>query len=406
MNSKIRMLLKAGSLPLSLFVAGSAIAAAPGGGGFGQYTVSSGVITDTMTGTTAASVTMASGNGFLQQKVTTAEGVFYRTIILDSNATATNAAGVNALGFRNETFVDTVSNSGNMASDGRIAFSAPAGVATAGSGSTSTVTLAGVTMATNSMVAVLARGDLATTGTIADIKSGVADATGIKILQAHDFGVDTDASGTVTAENTGKSGAMAVNFQFLSQGEAAAQDDRSNFMRLDEGRYAGVDTPTDMTVRRSSGDFTVGSGVLTLPNGQTLAYVDGDDVAVSLVDNGSLGGGTFGYPTTGTAVGNAGSVNANIQAQTFRNYTTGDVASYVNSSLRQVATNGDVINGGLTGYPQVLFSPVVTASVASAWPAANWNTGLFGTAPVVVVTNSTNAAADIAPTSMTQAFPQ
>jgi hypothetical protein len=404
MNSKIRILLTAGSLPL--FIAGSAMAAAPGGGGFGQFTASSGVITDTMTGTTAASVTMASGNGFLQQKVTTAEGVFYRTIILDSNATATDAAGVTALGFRNETFVDTVSNSGNMASDSRVAFSAPTGVATAGSGSTSTVNLAGVTLATNSMVAVLARGNLATTGTIDDIKSGLADATGIKILQAHDFGVDTDATGTVTTEATGKSGSMQVNFQFLSQGEAAAQEDRSNFMRLDEGRYAGVDTPTDMTVRRSSGDFTVGSGVLTLPDGQTVAYVDGDDVAVSLVDNGSLGGGTFGFPTTGTATGNAGSVNANIQAQTFRNYTTGDVVSYVNSSQRQVATNGDVINGALTGYPQVLFSPVVTASVASAWPTANWNTGLFGTAPVVVVTNSTNAAADIAPTSMTQAFPQ
>jgi hypothetical protein len=123
------------------------------------------------------------------------------------------------------------------------------------------------------------------------------------------------------------------------------------------------------------------------------------------MDNGSLGGGTFGFPTTGTATGNSGSVNANIQAEHFRNYTAGTQASYVNSSQRQVATNGAVIEGGLTGYPQTLFEPVVTASVASAWPAANWNTGLFGTAPVVTVTNSTDAATDIPPTSMTQAFP-
>jgi hypothetical protein len=267
------------------------------------------------------------------------------------------------------------------------------------------VTLAGTTLATNSTVAVLARGDLATTGTIDDVKNGLADATGIKILQAHDFGVDTDAAGTVTTEVTAKSGSMQVNFQFLSQGEAAAQEDRSNFMRLDQGRFAGTDTPGDVTVRRSSGDFTVGAGVLTLPDGQTVAYSDGDDVAVSLMDNGSLGGGTFGFPTTGTATGNSGSVNANIQTEHFRNYTAGTQASYVNSSQRQVATNGAVIEGGLTGYPQTLFEPVVTASVASAWPAANWNTGLFGTAPVVTVTNSTDAATDIPPTSMTQAFP-
>jgi hypothetical protein len=382
------------------------MAAAPGGGGFGQYTANAGVITsNSIVGQTAAPVTLVSGNGFLQQKVTTAQGTFYRTIILDNNATATDAAGVTALGFRNETFTNTVSNSGDLASEGVVKLAAPVGTATAGAGSTSNVTLSGTTLATNSTVAVLARGDLATTGTIDDVKNGLADATGIKILQAHDFGVDTDAAGTVTTEVTAKSGSMQVNFQFLSQGEAAAQEDRSNFMRLDQGRFAGTDTPGDVTVRRSSGDFTVGAGVLTLPDGQTVAYSDGDDVAVSLVDNGSLGGGTFGFPTTGTSTGNSGTVNANIQAQTFRNYTTGDVASFVNSSQRQVATNGAVIDGGLTGYPQILFSPVVTASVASAWPAANWNTGLFGTAPVVVVTNSTNAAADIAPTSMTQAFP-
>jgi hypothetical protein len=337
--------------------------------------------------------------------VTTAQGTFYRTIILDNNATATDAAGVTALGFRNETFTNTISNSGDLASEGVVSLAAPVGTATAGAGSTSSVTLAGTTLPTNSTVAVLARGDLATTGTIADIKNGLADATGIKILQAHDFGVDTDAGGNVTTEIVGKSGSMAVNFQFLSQGEAAAQEDRSNYMRLDQGRFAGTDVPGDVTVRRSSGDFTVGAGVLTLPDGQTVAYSDGDDVAVSLMDNGSLGGGTFGFPTTGTATGNSGSVNANIQAEHFRNYTTGAQASYVNSSQRQVATNGAVIEGGLTGYPQILFAPVVTASAASPWPAANWNTGLFGTAPVVTVTNSTDAATDLAPTSMTQAFP-
>jgi hypothetical protein len=389
-----------------LISASAAMAAAPGGGGFGQYTANAGVITsNSIVGQTAAPVTLVSGNGFLQQKVTTAQGTFYRTIILDNNATATDGAGIAALGFRNETFTGTVSNSGDLASEGVVKLAAPAGTATAGAGGTGTVSLAGSTVAVNSTVAVLARGDLATTGTIDDVKNGLADATGIKILQAHDFGVDTDAAGTVTTEVTAKSGSMQVNFQFLSQGEAAAQEDRSNYMRLDQGRFAGTDTPGDVTVRRSSGDFTVGSGVLTLPDGQTVAYADGDDVAVSLVDNGSLGGGTFGYPTSGTGVGNAGSVNANIQAQTFRNYTQGTQASYVNGSTRQVATNGGVIDGGLTGYPQVLFSPVVTATVASAWPAANWNTGLFGTAPVVVVTNTTNTAADVAPTTMTQAFP-
>jgi hypothetical protein len=49
--------------------------------------------------------------------------------------------------------------------------------------------------------------------------------------------------------------------------------------------------------------------------------------------------------------------SAIIQAEHFRNYATGDVASYMNGSTRQAATNCVV----MTGYPQVLFSPVATA---------------------------------------------
>lgn len=403
-----RFILTVGSASL-LISASAAMAAAPGGGGFGQYTAAAGIVTDTMTGTTAASQTLVSGNGFLQQKVTTAEGTFYRTVILDNGVTATDAAAVQGLGFRNETFTGVTSNSGNLASEGVVAFAAPLGTATAGAGNTvgtvtASTTLAGTSIRNNTGVAILARGALATTGTTADIKAGLADPTGIKLLQNNDFGYDTDAAGTQTTEITAKSGAMQVNFQFLSNGEAANQEDRDSYLRLDEGRFAGTDTPGDITVRRSNGAFTAGGGTLTLPDGQTLAYAAGDDISVSLVDTGSLGGGTFGFPTTGTGVGNSGSVNANIQAQSFRNYTTNEVIEYVNDTYREVATNAGVIGGAITGYPQLLFSPQSTATAPVAWNAANWDSN-FGAAPVVTVTNSTNQSADISPTSMTQAFP-
>jgi hypothetical protein len=303
-------------------------------------------------------------------------------------------------------------------------------VATAGAGSTSNVTLAGVTLPTNSLEAVIARGSLATTGTTAQILAGTADPTGIKILQAHDFGVDTDASGVVTTEVTGKSGSMQVNFQFLSQGEAAAQEDRDNFMRLDQGRFAGTDTNGDMTVRRTSGVFTTigahndgsGHGVLELPDHQTLLYAAGDDISTTWVDNGTLGGGTFGYPTTGTAVGNSASANGVNQTQSFRNYSdaqryldnpadpavlNGGVSGveWVNDSQRFVATNSGVIAGSMTGYPQMLFTPLITGvTAATSWPAANWDTN-FGTAPVAMAQNTAGTAL-VKPATMTAAFPQ
>lgn len=408
------LVLTAGSAGLIL-AAGSAVAAAPGGGGFGQFTATTGTITATSMVGTSTPTTLISGLGFLQQKVDVTAGPgsgqsFYRTIILDSSADTTGT-----LGFKNETFVGASTNSGNLASEGFVALSAPTGVANAGSGSTSTTTMSGVTIPTNSTEALLARGSLALTGSITDIKNGTADPTGIKILQNNNFDVDTTAAGSTIAD--GASLGRSLNFAYLSNSATTGPGTNASFyMRMDEfENNDGLTGP--VTARRSSGDFTAaGTGALVTPVGvdpaSTVTYSAGDDIAVTFISTDALGGGTFGFPTTGTAVGGHGGANGITEALTFRNYTTTSVASFVNDNYRQVATNAAVISNGtdpgddltsMTGMMQAYFTPQNTTSVVAQWNAANWDAN-FGGAPAGQYRNAAGTGS-VDPTPQATAFP-
>jgi hypothetical protein len=430
-------LLTAGSVGL-IVAASAAMAAAPGTGGFGQYNASGGTVTGCNAGATCS--TLVTGNGFLQQQVTVTAGqgagsTYFRTIILDAGAT-NGGSGFGNSTFADESYVDaTAGGGGNMADQNYVGFVTPG---EAGSGQTSSTTLAGVTIPTNSVMSILGRGNLAAgTDTAANLLNGTADARGIKIVQNNDFNVDMDAGGVTSTEDStntnppgAASGSRAVNFLYISDDDQDFSPNVNHYMRIDEFATSAGVTPatggTDqgpMTVRESSGLFTTandngaGTGIMQLPDGQTLAYSAGDDIKVSWISTSALGGGSFGYPTTGTAVGNAGSANAVVEAETFTNKTTGESIGFVNDTHPLIATNPAVIAGNLdpsdntndglgalTGYPQTLFTPQNTTSTFAQWNSAYWDPN-FGSAPVGYDQNAAHTGAT-PPPDMATAFPQ
>ena len=405
-------LLTAGSVGL-IVAASASMAAAPGSGGFGQYSATGGTVTGCISGATCS--TLVTGAGFLQQQVTVTSGVgagetFYRTVILDSGATNTGSGFGNST-FADESFVNSAGN-GDLADQNYVGFTSNS---EAGSGQTSSTTLAGITLPNNSVESILARGNLAVgVATAANLLSGAADAQGIKIVQNNDFGVDESATGTTIAEPSAAAGVggglRQVNFTFISNDSAGSQTPGANFyMRIDEPSTGTDEGP--FAVRESSGLFTAannngaGVGVLETPDGQTLNYSAGDDIKVSWMSTTALGGGTFGYPTTGTAVGNAGASNAVIEAETFTNKSTGNSIQWVNDTHPEVATNAGVIAGNIesgdndanaggpmTGYPQVWFTPQNTTSAAAQWQSAYWDPN-FGSAPIGEYENASQTAA-------------
>lgn len=100
----------------ALFVGGVAVAAPPGG--YDSWTVSGGVITATCPAGHTCTSLDATGNGILQQRVTDNSDTtisYFRTIVTDDGATATDLAAVQALGFRIEGMVSAEDGSGNYA---------------------------------------------------------------------------------------------------------------------------------------------------------------------------------------------------------------------------------------------------------------------------------------------------
>lgn len=357
----------AGSVGLIL-AAGAAYAQAPGGGGFGQFSVTSGTITGCMTGASTCS-TLVSGAGFLQQEVTITSGLgagqsFYRTIVTDAGVSGTGAGG--NLPFADESYVSTNNNGGAVADSQTVAFTGNAGQASAGAGNTvicsvtqpcaggvttgigqlASVTLGGVSLAQNTMNSSFAQGGLIQGGTAAQILAGTADTGGMEIRQAQNFEPSQTATGaanfgsaTVTpggtfnvadpdynaaactaakpcvdVTNGGIADITTGNGLTPSSTNTSMQvnfqlyttaNESSTYMQMDEGRFAGTESTSVMTARRASGEFTPTGGTFTLPNGQTAAYNAGDDIAVTLMDLKDMGGGSFGY-ITNTTTGTAG----------------------------------------------------------------------------------------------------
>lgn len=124
------------AIPAALLV-GSAAMAAPIGG-YDAWTVNNGSITATCPAGHTCTNLDAVGNGILQQKVVDSGDTtlsYFRTIITDEGATATDLASVQALGFRNEGMVQTLSNANNYSIRGVIKAGAELGndqIATSG----------------------------------------------------------------------------------------------------------------------------------------------------------------------------------------------------------------------------------------------------------------------------------
>lgn len=425
MKRLIRMAI-AGST--GLFV-GAAMAGAPGTGGFGQYSVTGGTPSGCPAGATCTPL-VASSNGFMQQSVAVTSGVgagntYIQTVITGNGVTTTNPA---ALAFSNETFVGATSNSGALASQGKVNLTS-AGLAGAGS-TTST----------------LARGNLAITGTAAQVRAGTADATGIRINQvlttAYNGGTTIDANGnpnyigqltgagdsagrfdydgfSANLENATNAATFAPHISMVF--DYASLSNGSSYSNMNE--YTNLAGVGYMKVVRVNGDFTSDSGTLTLPDSQSIAYAAGDDIQVTLMQNAALGGGPFGFPASTTANPFAtaahGSANGWQQAQHYTNYTSGASIEWVNdvttnstADTNQAAYN----NSGMSGLAAlVAFTPVQSYTYTGVAPTApsgllswaNWNSN-FGTAPranTKITNTSTGVQALLSPTLYTVAFP-
>jgi len=195
-----------------------------------------------------------------------------------------------------------------------------------------------------------------------------------------------------------------------------------SFMEMNE--YNGSTTPyVGQSAVRTSGAFTEGSGTLSLPDGQTIAYAAGDDIAVTLGQYSALGGGPFGFPNSTTAApfatGGHGTPNGMQQIQHYTNYTSGQTIAWTNDTVANStpdplqATYNDSGMSGLTAL--VSFTPVTSYTYTGTAPTAPtgllswsyWNTN-FGTAPKATtkITNtSTGVQALLQPTTYTIAFP-
>lgn len=219
----------------SLLMAGAAMAAPPTGFTYNDYTVSVGNITPGACPSGYTCQTLQSDVGFLQQRVSdgTAAGTFFRTIIVEDDASAGDPGQVDGLAFRNDTFVGATNNSGNLAGLGKVELEGAIGSGTS--------------------TASLAFGDLKGPGEAA-----------IRFDQVNDM---VDRSTTLTFED-------------------AEGDGASVRLRMDQINPVGGNFSGPMTVRRTTGSYTVcsepgGVGcVLELPDGQTITYDSGNNIAV------------------------------------------------------------------------------------------------------------------------------
>lgn len=98
----------------TLFVGGAAMAAPIGG--YDAWTVSGGTITATCPAGYTCTSLDATGNGILQQRVTDNADTtvaYFRTIVTDEGASASDLAAVQALGFRSEGMIGAQDGSGD-----------------------------------------------------------------------------------------------------------------------------------------------------------------------------------------------------------------------------------------------------------------------------------------------------
>lgn len=105
--------------PAALVVASSVVVAAPPAGfSYDDYTATAGTITASCPPGYTCTNLDATGNGILQQRVTDGTDSYIKTIILEEGTTASDLAAVEALAFRNESYVLVEDGSNNMSARG------------------------------------------------------------------------------------------------------------------------------------------------------------------------------------------------------------------------------------------------------------------------------------------------
>jgi hypothetical protein len=273
--------------PAALLVGGAAMAAPPGG--YDNWTVNNGVISVTGGCESGYSCTNldATGNGILQQKVTDLSDTnisYFRTIITDEGATATDLASVQALGFRNEGMVGAQNGTTDYAIRGVIK-SAP-------------------TVLTNDQMATMAE---VTNGALAGIAHVILD----------------------QEQGLGRAGSN-MDFHFHENGQT--------YLELNDNVNGGTGTGNEghLTVRRA-GNLTT-AGTLTLdaggPNEQTLAYNAGGSVTAVWLTQAASGNGSFLNRTLGqqtyTATSNNGKTNSGSNVTGEISLNNGDASGNFN----------------------------------------------------------------------------
>lgn len=238
----------------SLFVGGAAMAAPIGG--YDAWTVSSGTITATCpAGYTCANLD-ATGNGILQQRITDAVDTtvsYFRTIVTNEGATATDLAAVQALGFRNEGMIGAQDGSGNYVNR--------------------SIIKAGTQLGNDAMSTMAEVGS----GTLIGIADFIAD-------QEQGLGANNNARNMDWHFQEGDTSYLELNA--YSTGGLAG---------------GGAGNEGTLTVRRAGG-LSEG-GTLTLDPGgsqeQTLAYAAGNAVTAVWLTQAASGGGSYTNRTLG-----------------------------------------------------------------------------------------------------------
>ncbi|MDX9740903.1 MAG: hypothetical protein RBT81_06960 [Gammaproteobacteria bacterium] len=99
---------------------GAAFAVPPTGFSYDDYTVDTGTITAGCPVGYTCTTLDATGNGILQQRVTDGADSFFRTIVVNEGVTATDLASVEALAFRDESYINAADGEADMSARGII----------------------------------------------------------------------------------------------------------------------------------------------------------------------------------------------------------------------------------------------------------------------------------------------
>jgi hypothetical protein len=323
--------------PAALFIGGAAMAAPIGG--YDAWTVNAGVITATCPAGHTCTNLDATGNGILQQKMvdnadTTVS--YFRTIVSEEGATATDLASVQALGFRIE---------GQIGIDG-------------GGGNNY------VNRSTIKSGALLGNDQMATT---AEVSLGALQSGSL----AHFVADQEQGLGATTRRmdwHFHENGVSYLELNHYSTGGVAA---------------GGTGNEGTITVRRS-GNVSLG-GTLTLDPGgvlsgeeQTLAYAAGNSVTAVWLTQAASGVGSF--------------TNRTIGLQRYTVVTVTGQAGKTNAGGTSIEQMNDYNEDGT--FPITLNGPS-TEIGDTQW---GWNTALFGTRPQAYFENSNSSGLLTAPT--------